>query len=285
MSTTPSVPYVVTESLVREHRIMEGLLDRLDAGLAGYLAAPAHNDKLWRDLQEVFSRIDMDINTHFICEEQALFPMVWVYRSMVLMEVEHDELFAMRDLMLNLFAAVQPTAQAREELSELVPRFTERLRAHIVEEDRGVFPYCERMLNAREKERVMERMEEIRAEARQSPLSAPVRPETWFRPIEPCGQPYERPVDVRLLAESTQLQVKEYRIRAGESLARHWTPTQVLLQCLSGEGTFRAKDQGVSLVPGTLLLLSPRLYFAVDAATDISLMLVMQELLPDRMQI
>ncbi len=282
---TETYPYVATESLVREHRQMEGMLDALEASLADYLATNSHDAARWRALQRVFEAINRDVNTHFTCEEQALFPMVWVYRSMVLMEVEHDEIFAMRDLLLKLLNAEQPDPGARSELLELIPRFAERLRAHIVEEDRGVFPFCERMLNAREKERVIERMEEIRAEARENPLNPIVRPETWFRPIQPVDTPYDRPVDVRLLAESTQLQVKEYRIRAGESLARHWTPMQVVLSCIAGEGVFRANAQAVPLMPGTHLLLSPRLYFSVEATTDCSLLLVMQDLLPDRMAI
>ncbi len=60
---------------------MENLLARLEDAL---------NSGQPESIREALTRIGFEMDVHFACEEQALFPAVTPYHPMILMEAEHE---------------------------------------------------------------------------------------------------------------------------------------------------------------------------------------------------
>ena len=99
MSSTTASQLQVCESLIREHRQMETMLSQLEQSLSGLSHQGADPVNAMR---AVMAQVVPEMNTHFACEEQVLFPAVSPYHPMVLMEVEHEELMALRQQLLDL---------------------------------------------------------------------------------------------------------------------------------------------------------------------------------------
>jgi hemerythrin-like domain-containing protein/quercetin dioxygenase-like cupin family protein len=260
-------------SLIQEHRQMERLLDELGQALTGL--SPAHH---LNDLKTLMGKIEAEINTHFTCEEQALFPAVSPYHPMVLMEVEHEELITLRDNILDLLKAENPTQDGLTQLQEMGERFIQEMLDHIGREDNGIFPVCERALSDEEKETVITGMEAIRQKAKDIPTPSITRPKRTFRvyQAELSSQP-KRDIMAHRLFEDTTIETKHLTLQAGKSLAAHWTPKKTILICLQGEGAFHANDQTESLIPGTLIVMSPQLRHAISAKTRCDLLLLLQK--------
>lgn len=282
-----------TASLVAEHRQMETLLAQLvSVTEAGF------------DLQaarRLFEAIQQDMRIHFACEEWVLFPMMAPHRSMVLMEVEHDEIFARRDAVAQALAR----GGSQGEVVPVVKSFVDYLTTHIREEDTGVFPFCESRLSVAEKERVVEGMARLRGLHQQEPLPAIVRAETAFQLLpSPANQPEQanqpeptvpKAIQLKAQAQGECLEIKRLVLQPGAALASHWTPHQLVVVCLRGRFVYEAKGadettrETHTLQPGDAVVMTPRLYYALSvpstAAEESEALLMYQALLPDRFEV
>jgi hemerythrin-like domain-containing protein len=149
----------VCESLIAEHRQMEKLL----LALAQALKAEDSGS-----VRQVLARIKPEMDLHFACEEQALFLAVSPYHSMDLMEAEHEELMALREVILSTAGLTTVNSAVLDESAWLTikttgHRFIEEMLDHIGREDAGIFPACERALTEAEKQTVLGKMASLRA--------------------------------------------------------------------------------------------------------------------------
>jgi hemerythrin-like domain-containing protein/quercetin dioxygenase-like cupin family protein len=266
----------VCESLLAEHRVMEGLLLSLEKQLPAFSAGGVFASQK-AEVQALLGVIQREMNVHFACEERALFPAVSPYHPMVLMEVEHEELIELRGELLSRFEGGRFA-----EFEASSRRFIEYMRDHIAREDGGIFPTCEQALSADEKRQVLDEMAQIRTNAKAEDIPAIIRPEKSFEPIRiDPGATLERPLMISLLAERPGLQVKHLSIRAGESLPAHWSPKRLLIWCVAGEAAFNGNQgEPVALSPGVGVLLDPQLNHAIHAQTDCHLLLLLEEVKP-----
>lgn len=154
-------------SLLEEHRQMEALLEKLDGLLAGLPETLA-------ETREMVERIAGEMDLHFACEEEVLFPEVSPYHPMDLMEAEHVELMALRDRILAFSRQPgPPDAEAVAGLRAAASQLVQELLDHIGREDAGIFPACERCLPPHKKRSVVEGMQALR---QRHAASAPGRP-------------------------------------------------------------------------------------------------------------
>lgn len=248
------------ERLIADHRDTEKQLDLLSSELGG---SPD-----WPGLQAHFERIEKDLRRHFAYEEQALFPALSQYRTMMLMEVEHDDLLALE----RAFAAeLSQSALERQATLALVSSFEawqSRLRAHIVEEDRGIFPLAEAWLEPEEKAMTDRWYHEL--EQRFS-LEEPtlVRPQPGFE-IKPglLLKVPTHPLDYQMLYERDHTQVQSIHIRQGQAQSPHWAGQNQCLLLLSGKLNLKAAEQTALLQTGDLVQLDSRLLYSLSALED-----------------
>lgn len=263
----------VCESLIQEHRQMEAMLTQLEHGL-GCLTSP--EPELVEAIRKIMDQIIPEMNTHFACEEQVLFPAVTPYHPMVLMEVEHEELMALRQEVLDILGQSAINVAEISKLQTIGTRFISDMLDHIGREDGGVFPTCERALSPTEKQAVIDGMAELRAKAKRQPTPAIQRPEHSFEAQQiDLTTPAQRAVFSERLVDADGLEVKHLVIQAGKSIPEHWAPKQGTLICLQGQGLFQADNRKIPLVPGTTIIMSPQLRHSVQADTDCHLLLIL----------
>jgi hemerythrin-like domain-containing protein len=276
MSSQVGQTVQVCDSLLQEHRAMEALLDELDGALSRLQVATGI-----QPVQAVMDRIVPEMNTHFACEEQALFPAVSPYHPMVLMEVEHEELIALRGDLLQHCAQPGLSEEGLQAIRDLGGRFIQEMLDHIGREDAGIFPTCERALSIDEKEAVIEKMAQIRRDAQQSPTPSIQRPLRTLEVVQmDLSQAIQRPIFSSRLMESDGLEVKHLIVQGGQSLAAHWSPKEIVLICMQGSGVLMASEnkeaQEIPLMPGTVVRMSPQLRHGVAATSDCHLLLLLQ---------
>lgn len=274
MSVKTESKLEVCESLLREHRQMEEMLARLEQALTGI---ETQTPGIVEPVRSLMAQIEPEMNTHFACEEQALFPGVEPYHSMVLMEVEHEELIALRDGLLTLIRKPDVTAAEMAEMKETGIRFINEMLDHIAREDAGIFPTCERALSDSEKQDIIEKMDQIRAEAKVQPTPSISRPDRSFEVLQAdLESPTSRPVLSSRLLDADGVEIKHLVVQAGKSIPAHWSPKQGYLFCLKGEGTFTSNGQSAELKPGVTIVMSPQLLHSVQAKSDCHLLLLLR---------
>lgn len=256
---------------------MESLLARLEQCLVGLDAPGDESAETVNRIRAIMVQIEPEMNTHFACEEQVLFPAVSPYHPMVLMEVEHEELMALRQNLMSLLEQPSPNGETLNSLQTTGARFVNDMLDHIAREDAGIFPTCERALSEDEKQTVIDGMARLRALAKQVPTPAISRPERSFEVLQPnLDSPAQRAVFSERLLNTERLEIKHLIIQAGQSIPAHWSPKQGTLICLSGQGRFTANEQDIELKPGVTVVMTPQLLHSVQAKTDCHLLLLLQ---------
>jgi hemerythrin-like domain-containing protein/quercetin dioxygenase-like cupin family protein len=251
------------EWLLAEHRKTEALLQALREAVQGkpdFDRARALYDQLARELA-----------MHYALEEKALFPVLSQYRPMILMEVEHEDLLEAQH---RLQAAL--TAGAATDLQNACRTFAEKLEAHILEEERGVFPLADEVLEPEEKALVARKLKETAARLAMGDPPPLERTPPQCRVVETTlFEPLEKPLAIELLSRAEQTEVQQIRIRAGQGLKPHWAAQYqqmfVLRGCLRFTGMNGLEQR---LAPGTMVELSPRYPFSLEAQTDSVLLAV-----------
>ncbi len=274
MTTSTTSQLEVCESLLREHRQMEALLAELEQVVTGL------NNSVPEELEgirAIMTKIEPEMNTHFACEEQVLFPAVSPYHPMVLMEAEHEELIELRQDFLMLLGQPSPDAEGLAKLQAIGARFISDMLDHIGREDAGIFPTCERALSDNEKQAVIDGMAHLRAQAEKLPTPMISRPERSFEALQvDLISPAQRAVFSERLLDTNDLEIKHLVIQAGQSIPAHWAPKQGTLICLSGTGHFNANALECELKPGTTVVMTPRLLHSIQAETDCHLLMLLR---------
>jgi hemerythrin-like domain-containing protein/quercetin dioxygenase-like cupin family protein len=274
--TTDKESVSFLHALIAEHQAMISALKTLESNI---------ESKNLLQAQDLFQGILNEMRVHFACEEQVLFPMVHPYRTMVLMEVEHDEIFARRDALQNVLDDSLSSQTDWETIKKAFDRFSEYLTTHIHEEDTGVFPFCTKVLSDYEKQRVAEGMAVLRKKDETHPLPPIERAEGRFDHFPVQAHDWEsqtRPIQIQLLAKGDTFEIKQLFFKTEASLASHWTPHPLTLICQTGQLLFESQDKQVILNPGDAVTLSPRLYHAVSALENSQVLQLFQILTPDR---
>jgi quercetin dioxygenase-like cupin family protein len=195
---------------------------------------------------------------------------------MVLMEVEHEELIALRGELLTLLASGEQSSEKTTQLQETGNRFISDMLDHIGREDAGIFPTCERSLSDDEKEAVIVGMEEVRQQALQTPTPSITRSERTFQAYQlALSTESQRDILSKRIFDDPTIEAKQITVQAGKSLAAHWTPKKAVLVCLFGEGTFTANEEEEPLVPGTIITMSPQLRHSIIAKTRCDILLIL----------
>ena len=257
------------ERLIAEHRATEALLERLRRSLPK--GSNWHENQVI-EAQSLYQQLAGALKAHFVLEEQGLFALLNQYRSMILMEVEHDDLLALQQAFAEaLDTAVTAPAMTPELLASFVA-WDERLRAHIVEEDRGIFPLAETTLLPEEKQMVLRRFDELDAGFEASPPML-IRPEPAYEIARTdIFEAPDRPIRFQALYEREQALIQHIALRAGETLARHWVAQHQCIVVVSGQVEFRTDSDTHVLDAGQRLNIDSRLYFSLSAVTDVSLL-------------
>ena len=218
-----------------------------------------------------------DLRAHFLREEYALFPMIHPIRSMILLEVEHDDLM---QAMTTLDAACQPGLPF-EAIQQPFETLATSVRAHILEEERGVFPRSLEWLGPTEHQTVLQRMSALQAEQEQA--------QGWMRCFDrrrptmqvDSGsrlQPFERPIAFSSCFESGTTDVQHQWFATGQQTAWHWTPQDQWLLVLAGQVQLDAQTQPAStqamLQAGQSATIGSRTLYRVIAQTDAHLLSV-----------
>ena len=260
-------------SLIIEHRQMETWLNQLHDSLSAL--TPTADLQAVKDHLAVIVR---EMNTHFACEEQVLFPAVNPYHTMVLMEAEHEQLIALRESLLKQLESSSLTEAELEHLRTTGYQFISEMFDHIGREDAGIFPACEQSLSEVEKQTVIDGMALIREKAKHEPIPTISRPERSFcaYSADLSGQ-VTKSILARRLFEDDIWDLKQITIQEGESLAAHWTPKKALIICLAGEAIFHANEQEAPLTPGSIITMTPQLTHAIAAKTTCHLLLLLEK--------
>src|SRR5690348_12779816 len=111
------------ELLLADHRRTEALLTQL--------AHCLQTGESLEAIQALFKTLSDELDCHFACEEHGLFPVLSLYKTMILMEVEHDDLLRSREgFQQCLLASLEAQSYASDLLSTF-QTFQEMLQRHI----------------------------------------------------------------------------------------------------------------------------------------------------------
>ncbi len=227
----------------------------------------------WASLSSFYAGWAADLYRHFVLEEEALFSLLSQYRSMMLMTVEHDDLCT---LQATFEAALSHSVTAKTAHPELMSRFQAfqtRLQAHIIEEERGIFPLAESSLLPEEQHLALRRFQEMLGQSSQGAVLGLSRPEPTFQVMETAlFDSVEKPLSYETLYEREHASVQHIRMQAGMRQALHWVGPHQCLFLLSGSVTLETHQAQMGLSPGQCVTLDSQLYFALHAQTDAHLL-------------
>jgi hemerythrin-like domain-containing protein/mannose-6-phosphate isomerase-like protein (cupin superfamily) len=267
--------------LIAEHRQTESglrwLEERLAAlsGASPVSASSAFRAKEadWLSVAEFYAGWASDLYRHFVLEEEALFSLVSQYRSMMLMTVEHDDLLTLQAAFEGALTHSVSSGSAHPDLMRHFQAFQTRLQAHIVEEERGIFPLAQACLLPEEHQLALRRYQEISEQATPGAALSLLRPEPAFQVIETAVfDAVEKPLSYETLYEREHASVQHIRLQAGMKQALHWVGPHQCLFLLSGTVTLETRQAQIPLSPGQCVTLDSQLYFALQAHTDAHLL-------------
>lgn len=269
------------ELLIAEHRRAEELVGRLGALLQ---AAQAEGVLTLGDLpqiQTLYEELETDLHRHYALEEKALFPVVSQYRTMMLMEVEHEDLLKLQSTFAEQLwrvaslleeDALPADSEAFNRLIQQFEAYKTRLLAHMVEEERGIFPLANERLEPEEKLKVLRLTNEL-IEARNSAAYDLLRPiPAFILKKANLTESSQRPMDYQTLFEREHSSVQTLRLHAGQKQAFHWAGQIQVYVVLMGTLRFEAETEtgktGQSLGVGDTLTVDSRLLFSLSATTE-----------------
>jgi hemerythrin-like domain-containing protein/mannose-6-phosphate isomerase-like protein (cupin superfamily) len=260
------------ELLIAEHRRTEEILGRLSALLEDIFCTSAYNHQSWQSVRKLYGVLAQDLHQHFALEEKALFSVLSQYRTMMLMEVEHDDLLALQSAFAEQLAIMGASAHGAEALMHRFFTFKNRLQAHILEEEQGIFPLAEEVLEPEEKRKVMRLYTELLEEKQMGGLSL-IRPQPGFSVSSTeLFKPFSKPMNYQSLYEKEHTSLQHLRIKAGQKQAMHWAGQNQCLLVISGEVAFETPEAIHMLKPGDMVRLDSRLIFALSAVADTHLL-------------
>ena len=260
------------ELLIAEHRRTERFLAELESALIPLCEAGSGERPQWLAVYAQYEVLAHDLYRHFVLEERALFSLLSPYRTMMLMEVEHDDLLALQKNFETLLKESLSSGQAEMNVLKAFQDFKTRLSGHILEEERGVFPMAEQLLLPEEKEKSRQLYEESlsRFEEQSLPL---LRTEPAFQVLETrLSADVDRPLGYETLFSREHSEVQHIRIQAGARQNLHWVGPHQFVVVFSGAVELETKTGRTVLKSGDAVTLDSRLYFSFHALTDTHLL-------------
>lgn len=269
--TNPVLAPMVSESfcgrLWQEHRATEEALTQLQFSLeAGNLTL----------FSSQFSALLRMLAIHFVCEERALFPLLSQYRPMILMEVEHDQLLKTQREVESQLSKALKSSQDLPKLIQAFEYWDQALRAHIREEDSGIFVKANEWLELEEQALVSRKLSEVAAQAEMlaNPLTLLERPEPGYTVNRAnVFVPKSTPRAMTSLFEVEHAQIQHLWLRAQEQLSPHWAPQHQYVVVIQGEVCFESSGVTQLLSPGSTVTVTPQCFFSLQAKTDAHLLI------------
>lgn len=266
------------ELLIAEHRRAEEVMERLGALLHQMVATGDPTRPALPDIKAIYQTLAEDLQRHYALEEKALFPVLSQYRSMMLMEVEHEDLLVLQDAFAeHLMRVTQGEPEYLTDSRQLLAKFQaykDRLFAHILEEERGIFPLASDRLEPEEKLKVLRLINDL-VEMNDPKIYALTHPKPGFtmKKVKPSGA-FRKPMEYETLFEREHNVVQTLRLQAGQQQALHWAGQTQFILVLSGELMFKTDGKTHILSPGDTLELDSRLLFALSALTEALMVVV-----------
>lgn len=256
------------ELLIAEHRDTERLLTTIESNLLRLGEAQTGSSALWEAVSADYQTLADDLYRHFMLEERALFSLLSQYRSMMLMEVEHDDLLNLQQAFETSLKASVISTVPEPKLLPAFEAFKIRLQGHMLEEERGIFPLAEMWLEPEERLRALRVYQELRASFEGQPVSLR-RGIPGFQIRETnLYQPAEKLLSYETLYEREHASVRHIRIKAGARQALHWAGQHQCMILVSGSVELETETGTTSIHEGQSITIDSRLYFALKANTD-----------------
>jgi hemerythrin-like domain-containing protein/quercetin dioxygenase-like cupin family protein len=269
------------ELLIAEHRQTEGLMNGLETLLQRMLLADKEPEPpSWLSIRKTYRVLSEDLSRHFLLEEQALFAVLNPYRTMMLMEVEHDDLLVLQADFAGALNMAETEICAETVLSKF-EIFKQRLYAHIKEEEQGIFPLAETKLEPEDKIKVLrlynELLETYQATRIAGETMALVRTTPRFQLantnlFNAGDKPNDKPMLYQTLYDRENTSVQHICLQAGQKQSPHWAGQHQYLVVLSGQVVFNSAGESHTLVSGDTLTIDSRLVFALSAVKETQLL-------------
>ncbi len=270
--TVPETTLEACESLLTEHRQTESLIAQLETQLQ-LLQQPSVPEEVYAALDNAAKAFTTDLDRHFACEEQCLFPVLSRYAPMVLMELEHENLLDLRSQLISAIGQCCP-----EDIQTAGKSFIKELQDHIGREEFGIFPIAEQRLSLEEKNKVIQSMTDLRGQMSHQPPSLSAKVGRGFEPISLIKPlPEGREVFLEKVAQYENLTLKAMGLLAGHQL-KHWSPQRLYMICLEGKVRFESLEQDRFLLPGEGVIVDPRLEFTLYADETSHLLFLNQDI-------
>jgi hemerythrin-like domain-containing protein len=258
--------------LIAEHRQTEALLAALETKVNLAVGVNGLDASGWHSLEADYMLFARDLNRHFLLEEMAVFALLSQYRSMMLMTVEHDDLLTLQHAFARELSQNRQAQKATDSLMLAFNAFKIRLLAHIVEEERGIFPLANAKLEPEEQQKALRVYQALR---QMDDFSLPSLPRTvpaYEMKSTRLFQPVEKPLAYESLYEREHASVQHLQMKAGMKQAPHWVGQHQCLVLISGEVALEFADEVTFMLPGQTVSIDSRLYFALRALTDAHLL-------------
>jgi iron-sulfur cluster repair protein YtfE (RIC family) len=251
-----------TRLLISQHRETEAQLSQL-----GLLLSDAASD--WPAIETLAGQLQADLLRHFMLEEQGLFALLNAYRTMILMEVEHDDLLKAQKQFDALLGDSIKEKRLLPDLKSSLDAFTTQLKAHMLEEERGVFPLAESVLEPEEKLRIQRTYAELSV---QMPYLQRPTPAFEIRQTGLFQAPAQK-ISYEVLYDREHALVQHLSLQAGQSLVRHWAGPHQCLVTIAGQCVLSVGQDDRLLEAGMEAILDSRLMFSLKAVTDCHLLI------------
>lgn len=230
-----------------------------------------------------------ELKQHFVMEEQALFPMLSMTRPMILMTVEHETLLGLMSDYHNALLHPDPQSLAQwERIQTQFQALRTRLEAHILEEDRGIFPLAHSVFEPEEHQRLARLMATLQSQSNSDPAVVNTlleRPAPAYQVYPQLPPPSSNaPIQYQPLFLFGHHEIQRLVIQAGKTLAPHWSAQAQWIYLLSGccsltfavtpEYDAQAGNETVTLQADGAVQLTPRCWMALQAEEDSALLIV-----------
>lgn len=274
--------------LLDQHNETRTQFDEIETLLAALTSDPA----LLIRLQQAWQQCYQALLHHYALEEYALFPVISQYRPMVLMTIEHDDLLVMQHRLSDVLQAATPeTLDARmTAITGAWEAFSKQLMAHMVEEERGIFPLVTEFCEPEEQAMIERKLRELNTQPLQRQLPVPEGVLTanalHVGPLPHLTQA----ISLNALVDFEHVQVQQVFLKQGQAYKHHWAAEHRTLWVLSGElyvqvdgpivnkagstVTDLSEASTAMLHQGDQLSLAPRTWSQWTALSDVSLMVV-----------
>ncbi|MCA9808599.1 MAG: hemerythrin domain-containing protein [Cyanobacteria bacterium HKST-UBA06] len=266
MSTIETAVLDCCALLKADHRQTLAELDDIETALSAR--------QPWATAAPVVKKLIDGLMHHYCCEESGLFPVLHGYRTMILLEAEHDDLLALQADVETLVGKQQADAPASDAFCQAFDKLCDALRRHIKQEETGIVPLADRVFEPEEKALVARRCQEIRTQTLAMGGAVLLRDEPRSKVFEaPLFGAWDKPIRSDTLFEREHASLHHLALKAGEALTRHWAGQHQALVVIKGRVVLVFDDgQQHTLTEGQRVEVDARTAFSLKALDDCHLL-------------